>query len=189
MKRLDTFLSTRGIHYVATRFGWPALRSRAFDSRFAAWKDATDPLLASIINRHAHGADLWLMGCGTAGVLASVNVAGFDYVHGADISETALGQARRRFPRARFYLRPMEECGVYFKADAIVFPESLYYVANSRQVPLLQRLRLRLSVRGVLIVTLAQPHRYAGLVESIRRHFTVIDEQRFPSGRLFLTFR
>jgi len=184
-------LAARGIHYLATRFGWRKLRSLAFDEKYRAgdWNFRTDGTgeLAAVIRRYLRAGDLLIMGCGGASILEGVEASGLNSALGIDISEEAIRLASR-FASARiaFRLADMETFQCPHPYDVILFSESLNYVPATRQMPLLKRLAEQLKPGGALVVTFAQAKRYADILERIRRNFAVLEDRPFPGAKRHL---
>ena len=187
------FLGMRGVHYLATRFGWKRLRALSFDEKFLrgdwSFADENPELVALVENFAAHGHILAL-GCGGAAIASALDPSSFKSFLGIDLSQQAIGMARRRqTPTIKFDCGDMETHRCSRDYDVILFPNSLYYACSFSRKRLLQRLSKSLTRQGKIIVTIAQPKRYAGILDMIRKHFkVVVDRELSPSGGHVLVF-
>ncbi len=186
--KLRNLLAIRGIHYLASRFGSPRLRSLAFDAKYAShkWKfDADeDPQLASIIQPRLRGGGLLLMGCGSAGIVSGLTTLSPDErILGIDLSPEAIRLANRhQSDRVSFQVGDFLSFETSERFDAIVFSESLNYLSVHDAARCLHRLEGNLNPNGTFIVTLAQPDRYRSLLTMIRGSFDVQDDRPFASS-------
>lgn len=183
-------LSRRGIHYLATRYGWPSLRAAAFSAKYRAghWRNGEDLALSDLVTKYAGtSGDILLMGCGGAALADSVD---FKSLVGVDLSIDAVGVANgRRVPGTKFSVGDMEAHTPDGAKDAIIFDDSIYYVPAKRIVGLLERLRRHLKPGGVFIASIAHPGQWTDLLEIIAGNSASIEKQITASGRITLVFR
>ena len=95
---------------------------------------------------------------------------------GVDLSREAVALAKSRHqPNVSFEIHEMSsyECADH---DVILFSDSLYSVHPSLRQQLLRRLSRALSLRGRIVVAIAEPQRYASIFEMIRMNFRVEED-------------
>lgn len=161
---MTAFLNRRGIHYIATRYGWPSLRAKAFDERFKSgrWTFESNEHIGALLRSYLKGGNLLLAGCGSASCLKSLTDKDCNSVIGVDISAIALVKARENAKHlgSHFFSRMdmSQLTGIPSHYDVIYFPESLYYLSRLDQLALLKRLRPALSNRGVFMVSAGVYH-------------------------------
>lgn len=191
---IKQLLALRGIHYLATRFGWAGIRRLAFDGKYQRgdWSSYTDGKgdLPATITRYLRSGDLLLMGCGGASVLGALQAEEFNSALGIDLSTEAIRLASRYVSkRVTFQVADMEIFQCPREFDVILFSESLYYVPSSRQIGFLSRLAASLKPDGVFIVTVAEAERYESILRRIRDQFTILEDRKFPhSNRQIVVF-
>lgn len=181
---LKRLLAARGIHYLVTRFGSRKLRALAFDGKYQSgrWGSHHDGggELAAMVSQYLRKGDLLILGCGGATVLEGLEASGLNSALGVDLSAEAVRLASRfASSRVAFLVQDMELLKWNSDYDVILFSESLYYVPAQRQLPLLRRLGNHLKHGGVFIVTLAEPKRYADILNLIRGGFDVRVDRAF----------
>lgn len=185
----------RGIHYILTRFGGPVLRRQAFDQKYNSghWnyfdkEDRTE--IVKVIEKYARYGHILDMGCGTGTLASMINPDAFEYYLGVDVSSEAIKRARKyECKKIEFKNSDMQSYWCNDTFDLILFEESLYYVPFFRK-RLLRRCVRWLRSQGLVIVTMADPSRFTGMVKMIRKNFHIIEERHFPnSQRLLLVFR
>jgi 2-polyprenyl-3-methyl-5-hydroxy-6-metoxy-1,4-benzoquinol methylase len=192
--KLRGLLATRGIHYLATRFGWQKLRSLAFDEKYRRgdWNFCTEGTgeLADVVCRYLGEGDLLVMGCGGASILKDLPAPNLKSALGIDLSQEAIRLAGRfASEKISFQLADMVTFECPQPYDVILFSESLNYVPLAEQEPFLRRLGKSLKPNGEFIVTIAQAKRYADMLEGVRRHFAVLEDRSFSgSNRHLLVF-
>lgn len=192
---LDKVLSSRGISFLVTRFGPPSLRAAVFDEKFrnGEWRfvsKSDDPLVA-IVEQHAAGGDILMLGCGTASIAPVLRQDAYRSFLGIDISTEAIRQARQwENEKIGFEVGDMCRICSTRRYTVILFSESLYYVPVWRRIDLLERLGTNLEPQGVFIVTFAEPRRFWRTLSRIRSVFDMIADSRFPGReRWVLVFR
>ena len=189
------FLQLQGIHWLATRVGTRKLRSLTFDGRFQTgiWDFSTEsPGLVSLVERYSAGGRILVLGCGSCPIAGLLSPASFTSFVGVDLSPEALVRARRySAPGVTFELGDMVTYECRQPVDVILFSDSLYYVPPFSRQRLLSRLATRLTDRGRIVVAIAQPRRYDGILEMVRRNFAVELDQELDgeAGRHVLVFR
>jgi trans-aconitate methyltransferase len=177
-------LAFRGVHYLASRFGWAGLRSRAYDAKYRRgdWSRHPDPLLARLVIQYVRGGDLLIMGCGSAGIIESLPHACRSVI-GLDLSAEAIKQAGRYSSNSvSFTQGDMLWFVPPHPLDVILFSESLNYASAIDRTAMLWRLSALLKPGGVFIVTIAQAGRYASVFDAIGKDFKVIEDRFFPSS-------
>jgi SAM-dependent methyltransferase len=192
---ITRLLGVKGVHYVVSRFGPARLRGIAFSEKYlnGDWNFDRDQNgeLRDIVSTYLRQGDLLLLGCGAASVLDGLESRGLASALGVDLSVEAIRRARR-FASAKvtFQVADMEKFQPPRCFDAILFSESLYYVAAWKQVTVLEKLAAGLKPGGVFVVTLADARRYEDIIERIRSHFHMIEDRPFKgSNRQLLVFR
>ena len=188
---IRTILHVPGIHWISTRVGGKALRSLSFDEKFRSgdWSfDGECPDLVRIVETLRAGGNVLLMGCGTAPIATILAPASFATILGVDLSKEAILRARARVPecdsaRIRFELGDMLDYQPNQPFDVVLFSESIYYAPRPARQTLLERIRENLTSRGKIIVTIAQPDRYAGILKMIRERFCVELDRPLEGGK------
>ena len=188
------FLSSRGIHYLATRFGNTQMRSLSFDGKFdrGLWvfSDENADFL-ELVERFSAGGHILALGCGTASVAGKLRSGSFQSFLGVDLSTEAIRMAsQRESEKVRFEVGDMLQHRCERTYDVILFSNSLNYVNWWCRQRFLRRLAKNLTSGGRIIVTLAQPKRYSGLLNMIRRAFVAdVDRELEGQGGHVIAFR
>ncbi len=192
---LRSLLGFPGIHYVATRFGGSRLRAASFDQKYASgdWNFETDNSseLASVVEKYAAKGKILMLGCGTGSIATKLAPESFESFQGIDLSHEAISRAKlRETERIRFEVCDIVSYRCSAKYNVILFSEALYYINPLYRESLLKRCSQDLTRDGWIIVTIAQPLRYAGILRMIRRSFDVVEDRCFHrSSRRLLVFR
>jgi hypothetical protein len=176
-------LTRRGIHFVATRFGWAKLRSAAFDAMAMcrAWGGQPESTeLVEIVEQHISGKWLHLHGCGTADILRQLNFDQCSGLFAVDASPYALGVAKLIAPSTLpcvFVAGDMRHTEL-LPTGCHLFAESLYYIPLKEQIAMLRRLR------GSAVITVAQPERFDHMLSGLRDAFgsSVTTDRRFKNS-------
>lgn len=145
---------------------WEKLKSPTEQARFDA--------CASFLRRHAPAGRVLEIGCGEA--LLQQRLAPTDYASwlGADISAVAIAHAQKfATERVRYVVADMTRFAPAGPFDAIVFPESIYYVPQ--RAALLQRYARLLAADGVFIISIFTTKRSAAVWEEIHAVAETID--------------
>lgn len=170
-------LGFRGIHYVASRFGWKGLRGLSFDAKFKQgdWVFAGEnPDLVQLVEKYSSRGHILALGCGTAPIAGALNPQCFQTFLGVDLSAEAINLAgKHASEKIRFERGDMLQHQDAQAASVILFSDSVYYAPWYSRKGLLSRLSGRLAPGGRIIVTLSQPARYAGIIQMIRGNFNV----------------
>jgi trans-aconitate methyltransferase len=189
--RLQKVLTLPGVHFLATRFGSDALRKQSFDEKYrdGTWNFAADRSseMVALVEGYAQQGQILVLGCGTAAIASALDAGKFASLLGVDLSEEAIARARKQEnEKIRFQVGDMlkHQCATSY--DLILFPESIYYVSVFRRKRLLKRLAQCLTKGGRIMVTLAQPNRYAGTLRMIRRCFQVVEDRYFLESKRYL---
>jgi len=171
-----------------------SLRSAAFDEKYRRgdwnFEGEASQELSSIVRKYLRGGDLLIMGCGSASILQGFDSTTFGSVLGLDLSTEAIRLANRfASDKVVFQVGDMTSFKCPRTYDVILFSESLYYAPAMEREALLRRLVRHLKPGGAFVVTLAQPKRYADIIEMIRRCFQISEDRPFcRSVRHLLVF-
>jgi trans-aconitate methyltransferase len=193
--QLKKLFTARGSHYLLTRFGNAALRKKCFDEKYlnGDWDFTGEPdfLLAAVVEKNAAGGHILILGCGSASVVGALKPGTFQTLLGIDLSPEAIKLAsRQKSETVRFEVGDIAKFKCGRKYDVILFAESVYYVGPFRRKRLLKYLTDNLTEQGKIIVTIAQPERYANILKMIRQNFQVAEDRNFQSSaRHLLVFR
>lgn len=187
-------LHLRGIHWVVTRFGGTRLRSLSFDEKFKSgvWKfDTESPELVALVGKQSVKGHILVLGCGAAPIAKELHPDSYESLLGIDISAEAIAKAsRQNSKKIRFEIGDMLGFQCPHPYDVILFSDSLYYVPSLFRKRLLRKLQKSLTPKGCIIVAIAQPERYVGILKMIRQGFEVqIDRQLEGEQRHVLVFR
>lgn len=179
MKIKTRILAAPGLHYLASRFGWPSLRRSAFDAKFdsGSWDHYKEPKqFVSLVEELNQRGRLLAIGCGTNPLGRAMSRASYSSFVGVDISPAAIKLAENHSPYAQtFYVSDMLDFRTEATFETIVFSESLYFIPDHAKniVPLLNYWRHRLAPNGNIVVTTVDPDRYSLMVQLIEDHFHV----------------
>jgi trans-aconitate methyltransferase len=175
------------------------MRAWAFDRRYAkpgpnpeAPGHSSTSATVKIVERYARKGHILDMGCGKGDLAQRIDRDCFASYLGVDVSPSAIETARKMAnEKIAFALGDLAHYQCTRKYDLILFEESLYYIPFFRE-RLLKRYIRSLRPGGVLVVTVAHPAQFGGMIRMIRRNFEMI-EDRWSSGagggRLLLVFR
>lgn len=190
-----SLLGFPGIHYVATRFGGSRLRTASFDQKYASgdWNFEADNSseLAAVVEKYAAKGRILMLGCGTGSIATAMAPGSFESFVGVDLSHEAIARAKlRESDQIRFEVCDIVSYRCSEEYNVILFSEALYYINPLYRDSLLKRCSQDLTRDGKIIVTIAQPLRYAGILRMIRRNFKVVEDRCFhSSSRHLLVFR
>jgi trans-aconitate methyltransferase len=186
------FLALRGVHYLASRYGWKKLRALSFDGKYRAgdWVFSDEnPDLVHLVEEYAREGHILVLGCGTAPIASALDANAFQSFLGVDLSEEAIAMANKRATaKIRFQGGDMENYQCARQFNVIVFPDSFNYVSLSSQKDVLQKLCRSLLPQGRIIVSISQPARYAGILDMIRGNFRVEVDKSLQSAGHVLVF-
>lgn len=158
-------------------------RARAFDGKYRypdpyldereldkdAWIDEIQSTLDRLGPYSPEAAEVLEVGCGN-GVASELLISTFDKYHGVDIAESALGDASRKYPAARFSVEEAEilesvpSASVDLYVSLRTYQSALFGVGSA----LLQAFRVLKPGGGILI---SIPYKYAtrgGVVEGLK---------------------
>jgi trans-aconitate methyltransferase len=174
----DRLLQIRGVHWLASRFGGVRLRRLSFDAKFrnGTWDFQNEsPSLVRLVEQYSGGGHILVLGCGACPIASALPVSSYTSLLGVDLSPeaVALASSRHNLPNVRFEVHEMREFQCAQLYDVILFSDSLYYVQRSLREKLLRRLSRHLSPNGHIVVAIAEPQRYAPILEMIRANFQV----------------
>jgi trans-aconitate methyltransferase len=193
--KLKKVFTAPGAHYLLTRFGGAALRKKCFDEKYLSgdWDFAGNPdsVLAGVVEKYSAGGHILILGCGSASMVGGLSPNSFQTLLGIDISPEAVKRANRQKSGAvRFEVGDISKYKCERQFDVILFSESIYYVNPLGRKRLLKNLAGNLTANGKIIVTIAQPERYANILKMIRKNFEVVEDGNFKdSQRRLLVFR
>jgi trans-aconitate methyltransferase len=180
-------LCVPGVQYVTTRWCGKTLRRWSFDEKFRSggWDRFSEPPseLVEIVQRHAAGGHILMLGCGHASIAGVLPAESFASILGIDLSTEAISLASRRANhRIRFEVGDMLEFQSEQKFSVILFSESLYYIKASQREALVRRMVRMLTPAGRIVITVAQPDRFAAMLQMLRDNFTVTDDRNLPGS-------
>jgi len=147
---------------------WEYLKGPAEHARLAACADA--------LRQHAPAGRVLEIGCGEA--LLQQHLAPREYTTwlGVDLSEIAIGKAQTfANPRVQYIVGEMTSLRLNGPYDAIIFPESIYYVTE--RAALLLRYSAALEVGGVFIISIFETKRSANIWQEIHSVAHTVDSQ------------
>jgi len=157
--------------------GGKKLRSLSFDEKFrsGAWEfNSENPDLVKMVEHYAAKGHILLLGCGGASITSELAPHSYETLLGLDLSSEAIARAKRHgTEKARFRVADMVAYECVRRHDVILLQDSLYYVPWRLRKRLLRRFCRSLTTRGRLIVVIAHPDRYLGILRMIRRNFKV----------------
>ncbi len=185
MPGLSRILKLPGIQYLATRFGNVRLRQWAFDEKFRSgeWNFKPSNELAEVIDRYAEGGSILMLGCGSGSLVEGLNPTRYSKLIGVDLSDEAIRRANRNSgPGIQFIVGDMTRFSSAERFKVILLSESLYYVSWWRRRAFLSRLLELLERDGRIVITIAQPYRFARLIRMIRRNFHVLEDKAFQNS-------
>lgn len=184
----------RGVLYLLTRFGGSIMRRCSFDEYYKSGRwDYLDSdhsaEIVRVVEKYANKGRILDMGCGTGILVSLLDADSFAYYRGVDASTEAIALAqKRKSENICFEISDIQNYKCKDTFDLIVFEESLYYVPFFRR-RLLQRCAGWLRPEGLLIVTVADPRRFRGMIKMIRKNFQIVEDRCFAgSRRLLLVF-
>lgn len=185
---MKPFLAWRGLHFFATRFGWPALKRAAFDAKYQSgdWAFTLEcPELVDLVVHHCQQGRIAVLGCGSNALGRALPEASYSSLTGFDLSPDAIAFAREHSPSDQdFTVADMTTFTPAFASfNLMVFPESLYYVPAAQTLEVLRRVAGGLTASGRIIATFAQPDRYAGHLNIIRANFRIEESRPLVSGK------
>jgi trans-aconitate methyltransferase len=183
-------LEAPGIHYMATRFGWPALRRAAFDAKYKSgrWSNYNDGQLRDVVSHFLIGHDLLILGCGAASVVDGLDAK---TIVGVDLSSEAISLAGvRASPSRSFVQADMMSFIPQSGYRVILFSESIYYIPTDELIKRLRELSVHLDDKGVFIASFCSPRRHQDAIRVVRQNFILITHEAFEgSSREFIVFK
>jgi trans-aconitate methyltransferase len=182
-----TVLCLPGIQYLTTRFGTNSLRSWSFDEKFRAgeWNFVSETAseLVQAVEQYARKGNILMLGCGTASIVGAMDPECFASFLGIDLSKEAIARANKRSNHnIRFEVGDMLNFRSEKKFSVILLSESLYYISAWRRRRLLMQAIGQLAPDGRIIVTVAQPARFAGMLRMLHRNFEVVYDSNFSGS-------
>jgi len=190
----DLLLCLPAMHYVLTRFGFAAIRYRAFDAAFRrkGWDvSEVSSELVSCVAKYAAGDAVLALGCGTGLLCAHLPNGSYSEFVGVDVSAFAVQRAReRKLPRARFVQDDLRHFRCDRKFRLLIFEESLNYVCSARDISALNSACCQLVPGGFCIITIADSARYSDLLNAVRKSYGIVEDRRMgKSARCLLVLR
>ena len=191
---MNKLLSFRGIHWLATRFGWNKLRSLSFDEKYrnGDWNfniETSD--LVHLVENYSSQGHILVLGCGAAPIAGALNPNSYETFLGVDLSEEAINIANQyTTEKIRFEVGDMLKYQCPRSYDVLLFSDCLNYVPWFFRKELLRRMSRSLTPTGKIMVVLAHPEKFATMIRMIRKSF-IIEEDRTLEGtdRHVLVFR
>jgi SAM-dependent methyltransferase len=183
-----SILAIPGLHYLARRFGWAALRTAAFDAKHESgeWSGHREPQeFVDLVARYTAGRTVLVMGCGTNPLGRQMPEESYEWMVGVDVSPKAIKLARLNKMRGHIYeVADMRNSDISFLFcwTVVVFPESIYYLNPGDALTALRRHKKSLTFSGHLIVTISDPRRYGWALELIRQNFKVVEDRPICEG-------
>jgi len=180
-KLFSWMISNRGLLYLVTRYGSTRYRGLAFEGNYrrGRWDlaaEGADPDLVYLVRRHAGGGRVLELGCGTGRLAGSIPPDTWTTFTGMDLAPSAISRAQARaLPRATFVEADFEKELPSGPFDLIISNESLYYVASNRLPGFVESLERGLAPEGKLLVTLADPQRFQGLIRLLMQRFHLVE--------------
>jgi trans-aconitate methyltransferase len=187
MNSFRPLLCIPGVQYLTTRFGGRVLRGWSFDEKFRTgeWDFASEPAseLVQAVERYAAKGNILMLGCGTGSIAGVLKPECFASFLGIDLSREAIARAGAQSnDKIRFQVGDMLGFSSRQKFSVILFSESLYYIGAWKRRALLSRAADMLAPNGRIIVTVAQPARFARMLRMLRRNFEVTEESNFQGS-------
>ncbi len=189
MKIVNELLCLPGVFFLITRFGGTALKQRALDAyhasgRWAALRNIPYPEMVALVARYARGGRILDCGCGTGATAAALPPDGFERYDGVELSPSAVAYAKARgLAKAEFYCGDVETFQPAGNYDVILFQEALYYLSAAVRRSTLRRYAATLKPKGVVIITVVDPRRFAAMLDSVRRDYRVVEDSSFHNSR------
>ena len=195
-KLLGWLASNRGLLYLITRYGSTRYRGLAFEGNYrrGRWDLAasgTDPGLVDLVYKYAGGGRVLELGCGTGRLAASIPPDTWTTFTGMDLASSAISRAQAHaLPRATFVEADFEKGFPNGQFDLIISEESLYYIATNRLPSFVDRLEQGLAPGGKLLVTVADPRRFRGLIRLLMQRFHLVEQGPLSGdGREYLVLQ
>lgn len=180
------FLAWPGVHYLARTRGWPKLRQAAMDARFQSghWAHYEEPQqMVDLCEQLCAGGSMLQLGCGKNPLGRKLRSDSYSVMIGVDLAPSAIKAAEANAPaRQLFTVCDMTRYQTKLLWKLVVFPESIFYLSLPQILRLLDYWHDRLEHGGSILVTIAQPVRYAAILKLIRRHFKVSVDRPLIAG-------
>ena len=189
---LEKILSMKGVLYVVTRFGGTRLRRIALSGRHASggWnflEQSSVREMVSLAEEHCSHGRILDMGCGTGSLGAALDPQQYESYLGVELSKPGLEKALSRgLTKPRFEAGDIQTFDTDERFDLIVFEETLYYVNPLIRRKTLERYSRLLKPGGRIIVTAAEPKRFANMLDMIRSDYEVLEDRTFTNSRRHL---
>ena len=147
---------------------WEKLKAPAEQARFDA--------CAGFLRRYAPAGRVLEIGCGEGPLQQRLAPQVYASWHGVDISEVAIAKAQAfAGPRVCYTVADMTHLQPTGPYDAIVFPESIYYVPQ--RATLLRRYAHSLDAGGVFIISIFETKRSAQVWAEIHAVAVTVDSR------------
>jgi len=187
MSALRKLLCAPGVQYLTTRWCGKTVRRWSFDEKFRSggWDRFSEPAteLVRAVERYANGGHILMLGCGNASIASALAPDCFASFLGIDLSPEAIALARQRSnQKIDFQTGDMLQFTSEKKFSVILFSESLYYLKAWQRKPLLDRVARMLAPGGRIVVTVAQPARFAAMLDMLRENFNVDEDQKLSGS-------
>jgi len=168
------------------KFGTRSQKRNLWNKEFATghWDyiDRTpDDCIYRFLASYSRQGSILDLGCGSGNTGNEIAAEHYRLYTGVDISDVAIAKARERSQTVgrggkneyvQFDILHYEPERAY---DLILFRESIVYVPDFHIRDMLVRYSRFLSPGGVFIVRMCDRERYQGILNTIRRHFQVVE--------------
>jgi SAM-dependent methyltransferase len=193
---------------LAKRYGPSNTKKYLWDQEFSGghW-DFIDNTIGDCVypylERYANGGSILDLGCGPGNTANELSAAAYLTYVGVDISDAALGKARRRTAengraeKNRFVRADFVNYTPTHAFNVILFRESMYHVPGGKVKPMLDRYSKYLRESGTFIVRMAtstqngkDKSRLQAMVRLIESDFDVLDKREHGKpGPTVIVFR
>lgn len=174
------------------------MKQRLWDGEFASgrWEcleDMPGDCLYPFVEKYAANGGILDLGCGPGATGNELDASKYSHYTGVDISEVAIAKARARTShndRAGKNEYVQADIGGYSPTrdyDVIVLGDSIYYISESRRIPMLRRYARSLTARGVFVVRIRGER--PTILAAIERNFSVIEKQHLFDEVYVVVFR
>lgn len=166
------------------------LKKRIWNNEFAEgrWNCldiGTGDCVYPFVEKYADNGGILDLGCGSGSTGNELEANTYQHYTGIDISDVALGKARRKTEENR-----RADRNQYFQGDifsyvptqqyhVILFKDSLYYVPWGKTKAMLERYSSYLTEGGVFIVKMSGSDKYTTITNTIERAFEVVEKKLF----------
>lgn len=193
--KLGKILGYKGFHYIISRFGFRFLKQMAFDQKYkdGDWDYSAKSKsfeMFKLVEKYSRKGRILCLGCGNGSLVEGLNPKFFDYFLGIDISKEAIKIAQKKVTdKISFEYSDIKNYEISNPFDLFIFEESLNYISAASRLKVLKYYANKLSSRGNIIVTTAEPIRFQKMINMIRENFQIVEDNFFTnSNRHFCVF-